>query len=589
MPSVAASHTSTRSRKSSKHAKSRHEPQEERPNTTDVVEKLFIKTVDLQDEPCVKTGSPRPEFPAETLAFMMGGASRRSRCPPEFLQTVAQRNLSDTFDDLGKKFTIVTATEAATFYKKFLGGKSAVEVLATKENAAAGKEATPSVVFAVTVVSNAGRRYVDYYTTWRSKMSAKDLTERRLKFLDSQFRKAARALDNEFKRAAIYGGPASVAGSIKPSKMELEEPSASKSRPSSILVPPPKLKLDAPAISPSSPKQPPLYNPIFSAERSYQNLTFLLLVQLSYGQRHVPPIPQHDQKCASRPSSSPESHKSGQALNDILIRCLVIPSNAVIQESSSMNNAQPTSETVLPPIVEVEVEAEAEAKPVPAPTPRPAPQHLTPEVVRTSQHSIRSSHSKESTKSSAGSTASAESRRSKHKDKEIPEFLIVLLDDRIDQDTRTWHGLEREVSRTSSRTTPSRVSLWDGPLARDNGITYSTPATRFSAQKGEDSSEEEWENSPVIPTLPDPYRMTRSLSERSYRPVIPGAAHHRTGAGTPSPMVPMVALSDITRPSVYPYPPSPYVPAYTSPYQSPIIPGLRPLSRSTYPPLGFHP
>ncbi|GLB43636.1 hypothetical protein LshimejAT787_1401480 [Lyophyllum shimeji] len=544
MLSVAASHTSGRSKKSSKHDKPRSERSHKRSKTPDGVEKLVVKTADIQLESNVKTDSPRPEVPAESLAVMVGGPSRRSRCAPEFLQEMANRSSAEIYEEFGKKFTIITGSEAVTVYKKFLGGKSTEEIVATKENAETGKEGSPFIVFAVTV-TDAGRRLVDYYTTWRGKTSAKDLTERRLKFLDSQFRKAARVLDNEFKRVFLYGAAAGVPGSTKSSKSkkEPEEPPTTKPRPPNISAPPPELKVDAPK-SPSSPP-PPL-----SATDSVMSLPFLNMI------RNVP-LGHRVPLRVTNPD-----------------RLSMISSDIVVQGSSPTNVAQPAPETALASIAETEEN----------------PQNLlTPEVVRASSHSIRSA------KSSAASTASTESHRSKHKSKEIPEFLFVLLDDRTDKDSRTWHGLERQVSRTSARTTPSRVSLWDGPLARDNGITYSTPPVRPSPQKGEDSSEEEdWENSPVIPILPDPYRLTRSASESRHLPMIPATAQYRMASANSSPVVSFANLSSYSQtPSMYspsPYPPSPYAQPYASPYQSPIMPpGMRPLPRSRYQPPAFHP
>ncbi|KAF8079224.1 hypothetical protein FPV67DRAFT_103726 [Lyophyllum atratum] len=550
MPSVAASHTSARSRKSSKHDKPRRQRSRERSKTPDVVEKLVVKTVDIELDSDVKTGSPRPEVPAETLAVMVGDPCRRSRCSPEFLEDMAKRSSSEIYEEFGKKFRIITGSEAVTFYKKFLGGKSAAEIVASKESSTSGEELRPSVVFAVTM-RDAARRLVHYYTTWRGRTSAKDLTERRLKYLDSQFRKAARVLDKEFKRVTIYGAATSGAESGKSarSQEDSEDPATTKARPPNIIAPPPQLKVDAPA-SPSSPSHPPPP----SATDSVMSLPFLSMIRgVPLGHRLPLRVTNPD-------------------------RLSMMSSDIVVQEVPKTNIAQPAPDIALSSI------AEAEVKP-------PIQKFLTPEVVRaSSRHSIRSSHSKES---SAASTASVESRRSKHKDKEIPpEFLIVLLDDRTDKDTRTWHGLERQVSRTSARTTPSRVSLWDGPLARDNGITYSTHPARSSSQKGEESSEEEdWENSPVIPMLPDPYRMTRTLSEPRHQPVIP---QYRMPAANQSPMVSLSNLSGYNQtPSPYPpspYPPSPYAQPYTSPYQSPVIPpSMRPLSRSRYQPPAFHP
>ncbi|KAG5642555.1 hypothetical protein DXG03_002568 [Asterophora parasitica] len=571
-PSVAAS---SRSRKSSRHAKSRKESSETKP---DKLEKLVVKTVDLPKDPYLKTGSPRPEYPGETLAVVVGESSRRSRCTPEFLQLASKRNLNDTFEDLGKKFTIVTGSEAVTFYKSFLGGKSAAEIVATKENTTADGEEPPSVVFGV-AVTDARRRHVDYYTTWRSRTCAKDLTGRRLKYLDSQFRKAARALDNEAKATAAQRLPLFVAASTRSEKNEPDEPTT-KSRPTSIIAPPPQLKLDA--------IRPPLYDPI-SKIKLFQVLT----LSSSSATDSVVSLPYLDMV-----RNVPLTHR---------IPLRVTNPDRLSLISSSDAAASPTTEVQSPPATALAPIAESdEVIDTAAPTPRPTNSFLGPNDAMTRRNSIRSSHSKES---SAASTISGGSHRSKKRDWEMPTFLIILLDDMIEQDTRTWHGLERQLS-TNTPSNSARVSLWDGPLARDNGIKYSTPRSsrrssrRSSPQQEEQESFSEDEESKhhIIPAvIPSAFQMTRSVSQRSFRPFIPPGAFASQTAGmapTPTPMmVPMVALSSSSRHSAYgpigpiphvsPYPISPYVPLYPSPYSSPVIPDIRPLSRGIYPPFGY--
>ncbi|KAG5639658.1 hypothetical protein H0H81_008819 [Sphagnurus paluster] len=630
MPSVAASHTSSRSRKSTKHAKSRNEASQELSNTADVPEKLYVKTAGIQRSSSFKTGSPlRPDDPLETLTDILGESRRRSRCPPEFLLEKSSRSLSETYMELGKKFTIVTGSDAMKLYKKFLGGKSAAEILAEKENAAAGNDCAPYLVFAVPYSEgDTGRKFAAYFGTWHGK-NVRSLSfyilrcssiEERIAFLDGQLRKAARALDNEFKRAKVYGPAltASILGSVE----DLQESSTIKPQPLTITPPPFDLKLDPPP-TPSPSTRPPR-----SATDSVMSLPFLNMVRGVPLGHHVP------------------------------LRVTNPDRNSMISSSDGTNTDLATDKdpahTVLPSI------AEDDASPTPAPNQAlPLDQELpTPEVARTSRNlSVRSSQSKESTKSSAASTASTESRR---KEKEIVELSIVLLEERTE--IRTWHGLERQPSKASSRITPSRVSLWDGPLARDSGITYSTPPTRRSSpHKGDDDSSdgEDWEDAPVIP-LPVAPSVTRSTSERSHRPVIPGASMRFMMAGkalSATPVVPMVSLveantgfgqhspyivdhtngfgqhspyhhtpelcnafgqqSPYASPSEVinsfgqhspypphadlnkslgqpsPYPHSPYLPmsAYTSPYHSPIIPPtVRPLSRNIYPGgAPFHP
>ncbi|RDB19311.1 hypothetical protein Hypma_013446 [Hypsizygus marmoreus] len=569
MPSVSVtpSHTSTKSKLSSKHehsktkhhSKHRHDKSESNGETA---EKLVVKTADMRREPSIKTSSPRPELPGETLAVMIGGKVRRSRCAPEFLEEVAKGVSSEVFEDLGRKFKIITGSDAVAFYKKFLGGKSVADIIAAKEGAALGKE-SPSVVFAVSVL-HAGRKLVDYYMTWRGKTRVKDVEERRTSFLDHEFRRVARSIDKEYKRISIYGPSASgsLSGSAK-SFIRGQAPDppeaapAPKSRPPSILAPPPKLHIDPP----SSPSRPPL-----SATDSVMSLPFLNMIR-----------------------GVPLTHRVPLRVTNPDRLSMISTSSDAIQPPTPENTPQQPSRAL-----ETVVEQE-ESNQVTLPV--DLNMLHAPEVVRTSSHSSGSSLSKDSPKSSAASIASSESHRSKRKDRkseskeEDPsEFLIVLLDDKIDKNSRTWHGLERQVSRQSTRTTPNRVSAWDGPLARDNGITYRTPPIRSSPAKGEESSsdEEEWENSPVIPVQAYMLASMRAASEPNTRltsPVVPARAQYMLAMGANSPMVSVGNLGyTVPRNSgSNSFPSSPYMPsAYASPYQTPNMPVLRPLSRSTY-------
>ena len=168
----------------------------------------------------------------------------------------------------------------------------------------------------------------------------------------------------------------------------------------------------------------------------------------------------------------------------------------------------------------------------------------------------------------------------------------------------TWipNRLERQNSRSSAHST-RRVSPWDGPLARDNGITYRTGPVKPSPGNGdeESSSEEEWENAPVIPVqafvmnafnapsistasseTSTPHQVPIQLQHTPpppAPPVIPGApAQYALGMMTPA-----VAPGALP----YAYAPQYLRSAYTStPYQSPVMPSgvplLRPLSRASY-------
>lgn len=144
--------------------------------------------------------------------------------------------------------------------------------------------------------------------------------------------------------------------------------------------------------------------------------------------------------------------------------------------------------------------------------------------------------------------------------------------------TPTNHRLERQSSRSSARSTPTRISPWDGPLARANGITYRSPPQRVAATKAEEdsSSEEEWENSPVIPFKP--YTTALGPLPPYQSPIVPATMQY-----TPSPMVSIASLAHQSPYGNNPYANSPYIPAYaTSIHGTPNTPMSRPLSRNTY-------
>ncbi|KAG6917388.1 hypothetical protein DXG01_002767 [Tephrocybe rancida] len=526
MTSVATSHTSRRSRKSSKHGK----PRSESRYAPDAFEKLAVKTAGIQLEPSMKTASPRPEAPSETLPVMLGRRTRRSRCTPEFLFDMSARDPSEIYEEYGKKLRIITGPEAVAFYKKFLGGKTAAEILALREGTATGEASPPLVVFAVAVADRTGRKHADYYTTWPGNESARDATEaKRLKHLHSQFRKAARVLDSEYKRTRVYGVTSPLVPEKELQDLQDSDPSE-KTRPASLLAPPPELKIDE--------LLPP---PPVSATDSVMSLPYLDFI------RNVP-----------------NAHRTSPTT----------PTKATATHQNALSSITEADPIYFP-------------TPTPFPTPAPAEKYLSPEDVHRSNDSIRSSRSKGSNKSSAASTVSMDSHRDKHKIKDIPEFLIVLLDERIDKDTRTWHGLERQVSKATARSSGSRVSLWDGPLARETGRSY-LHRVRPDDWEEESSEEEEWDNSPVIPPIPPFFGMARSISEPHHLPpMIPPFPRFRPPASLgASPIGSFANLGHGPSPLPVPppslYPPSPYAPVYVSPYHSPAAPPMRSMSRSSY-------
>ncbi|KAG6894164.1 hypothetical protein C0992_007273, partial [Termitomyces sp. T32_za158] len=248
MASVAGSHTSTSTRsKSSKHDST---VSQERPRTPDGTEKLTVITRGLH----LETGPPRPEFPAEILPVMLGDRTRRSRCPPEFLLEMTARDPAEFLERHGKKLKIITGPEAVTFYRKFLRGSSFPEILGEMEDVAQGL-LRPCVVFAV-AADDAGRRYIDYYATWPKPENARAAVEaKQMKHFHSQFRKTARALDTEFKRASVYGVAEPAVPEKKPDELQkpsiAQEPMTTKARPSSIAPLPQEMQVNGKSPTPA--------------------------------------------------------------------------------------------------------------------------------------------------------------------------------------------------------------------------------------------------------------------------------------------------------------------------------------------------
>ncbi|KAF9469530.1 hypothetical protein BDZ94DRAFT_1303240 [Collybia nuda] len=539
MPSVTPSHTSSKSKKSIKldAAFASYFPSSsgrEKPTTVPP-----LKTSDSKREsPRTPKSSPHspqlPELPADTLKVIVGEKTRRSRCGPEFLEEVAKGGSFEVFEEKGRKFKIAMGPEAIGLYKRFLKGTAYGAELKEDSPDASPKDASPAIVFAVTVY-DAGRKLVDYYMSWRGKTRARELrgSERRAEILDKEFRKVARSIDKEFKRTSIYGSSVgSVAGSARHSAKQSDTPESAptRERPPSIIAPPPEAKVDLST-------RPPL-----SATDSVMSLPFLNMI------RGVP------------------------VGNRVPLRVTNPDRLSMISTSA----ASTTTETKAPAANLATVIEETETA-VHVPTRTESTQSSRDSIRRT-----RSDHSEYLSKASSTSSASTASIYSTRKHKRDPddegssEFLIVLLDDKIDKNSRTWHGLERQSSRSSARSTPTRVSPWDGPLARANGITYRSPPQRVAAAQAEESSsEEEWENSPVIPFKP--YTTALGPLPPYQSPVIPPTLQY-----APSPMVSIASLAHQSPYGSNPYMSSPYIPAYATSIHTPNTPMSRPLPHSTY-------
>jgi hypothetical protein len=126
MLSLTPSYTSSKSNKSSKlDAVTSYFPSSSRREKTAIVAPpLRTSDSSRRESPRTPKSSPHspqlPELPADTLKVIVGEKARRSRCGPEFLEEVAKGGSFDVFEDLGRKFKIITGAEAIVFYKKFL-------------------------------------------------------------------------------------------------------------------------------------------------------------------------------------------------------------------------------------------------------------------------------------------------------------------------------------------------------------------------------------------------------------------------------------------------------------------------------------
>lgn len=524
-------------------------------------EKLVVKPspVARRESSTPRTPFPpqAPEYPADTLKAIIGNKGRRSRCAPEFLCEVAtaKRVQFDLLEKLGRKFKIITGKEAVGFYRRFLKGKDVK-----------GSGMSIPVVFAVTV-TDAGRKLVDYYLTWRGQTRARELrgSQRKVALLDSEFRKVARTLDKEFKLATVYGSVASIAGSTN---SEIRGPSeTAKPKPLSIVIPEGK-KTELPDVPPPR-----------SATDSVTSLPVLTYVRgVPFGNRMLLTVTNPDRL----------STISSDSVQDVL----AAPRNtlaSVAEEPATEPSSAPT------PIVKVSPPNRTETPSSRSTSPQSEASTSPANVPSAKDASSQNVH-----------TTRKEKVESKSGDEPSSEFLIVLLDEEIDKNGSTWHGLERQTSRSSARSLPSRISPWDGPLARANGITYRTPpvrrvsSTKARARPADDdssSSSEEWENEPVIPLKP--YIVPSLTSEPPPSRVASPASMQYTPGAMPTLSVPYASpmMSVHSLNMGYPSAPaygSPYMQAqanhlppvvsspYSSPYMSPNMSLHRSLSQASY-------
>ncbi|KAL1706166.1 hypothetical protein EV121DRAFT_289672 [Schizophyllum commune] len=173
-------------------------------------------------------------------------------------------------------------------------------------------------------------------------------------------------------------------------------------------------------------------------------------------------------------------------------------------------------------------------------------------------------------------------RTSSDKPENGSEELLIGL---VDENTTTWHGLDRRASTRSPQTRNAvRESPWNGPLARSSTLPYGSSRRRYEVpleQPSEDSNDDgessDDDYPPVVP-MPQLLELTGRIPPSypaSYAspPVVPLNVSQSRGS-TPAPVIPNYSPYS-TGSSLSAG--SPFISAYNTP-QTP----LRPLS-STYP------
>ncbi|KAF8167590.1 hypothetical protein B0H34DRAFT_682448 [Crassisporium funariophilum] len=511
------------------------------------------------------SGVPRAEQTLDVLRLVAGNRVRHARCAPEFLEEIATRGAPKKL--VSKKFKIISGSEARSYFKSYIVEHNEdARTSGIDNNNVISNEATPSpIVFAVTVWE-AGVKCVDYYMTWRGKTKAlqwKDFKDR-IRSFDDQFRQLAKTLDEEFRRIS------SLKSSRSPPRKSEKSHKASthKSRP------PPNILLSTPEEEQKQgglnlPEPPP------SAADSVMSLPLLNMVR-----------------------GVPFSHRVPLRVTNPDRLSLVSEIDVLVADLTNMS---------LPPLsTTLGIVQRAQEAPrvdiianntLTVPAAHQSSRHRTADDdIKKSSASIRSSdtrssHSSRSSRSSSrsenkhssrrtspgdsGKTHESSRRQDRHSSKESEgaEFLIVLLGDKLDKDTNSWHGLDRQ---TSIRSLPAdRHSPWISPLARPDSVSYRMSTAR--SHNDSDSSEESggeggWKNSPVIPMKPMMEAMGLIPNSAYFRPppVVPGSIQYHMSSSNPG--------------SPAPYQ-SPYSnPGSPAPYQSPYLYGSPHLDSSPYVP-----
>ncbi|KAJ3504797.1 hypothetical protein NLJ89_g7750 [Agrocybe chaxingu] len=458
------------------------------------------------------SGIPRTEQTLDALRLVTGKRVRHARCAPEFLEEIAVRDTHIYLKKAAsKKFKVLINSEARSFYTTYINNYSKTEANSVRNDNDNVTNAMPSpIVFAVTVYEGEFK-CVDYYMTWRGQPKARQGKEheRQVEILDSGFRRLARALDDDYRRISSLRKH----DNLSPLHPKFDRQSRStapptKSRPSGIA-------LSAAEEEPQKVDEltPALPEPPVSATDSVMSLPLLNMVR-----------------------GVPLSHRVPLRVTN--------PDRLSVISDIDVTAIEPEK---LAKAMAVTFEQASNA----VPAIRRVPDQYTNERLKRSSASVRSSD----TQSSKSSRSSRSSSRSKNRsgrhsslggrrdssrqpedrpspDEELPEFLIVFLGDKLDRDTNSWHGLERQTSVRSLP--PDRHSPWMGPLARADSIGYRHSPTD-TPQDSKDSENDRQGAPPVIPMKPMMEAMGL-IQTQYYRspPVVPGGKYISIGSiGSP--------------------------------------------------------
>jgi len=487
------------------------------------------------------SGVPRAEHALESLRLVAGNRVRRARCAPEFLEEIVNKGVQDSLkDSSSRRFKIIIGSDARSYFKNYVQDYNKELEQSRNDNDKNPNEIIPSpIVFAVTAW-DAGQKCIDYYMTWRAKAKGRHSKEyeRQVAVLDEEFRRLARGLDKEYKRIS----PLRTFGNLSQPNRKFEKAHHSSHKPRA----PPGIAISSSEepLPVSGVTQTPLPEPPVSASDSVMSLPLLNMIR-----------------------GVPLSHR--------------IPLRIANPDRLSM-----ISDIDVVPCEEVNsAMASKVTKPEP-PSPEPVGSLSVENPVHDSSASIFSAHttSSESSKSSRSSSPSeirdkGDREDSRSKNHEIPEYLIVLLGDKLDTDANSWHGLDRQVS---IRSLPAdRHSPWIGVVAHSENTNNRNSPSRTPSGSDDEGSEDEsgWIRSPaVIPLKPLMEVMGLMPKPTHHSPrVVPGGLQYQLSVAN--------AMSPAPSQSPYLYgsprlDSSPYVPAWASPLHfSPNAPS-RPVSRA---------